>query len=59
MERDPIGILGQRMEKLGIASADDLQGIDDAVRAEVQDAVDFAEQSPAPAADTVHEYVHA
>jgi len=59
MERDPIGILGQRMENLGIATAEDLERVDQEVRAEVQDAVTFAEESPEPAARTVTEYVYA
>src|SRR5579884_3712005 len=58
MERDPLKVLGERMASLGIATEEHLKAIDEEVRAEVQDAVDFAEQSPVPAADTVEEHVY-
>jgi pyruvate dehydrogenase E1 component alpha subunit len=58
MERDPLKVLAERMASLGIATEDHLKAIDDEVRAEVQDAVEFAEQSPVPAADTVEEHVY-
>jgi pyruvate dehydrogenase E1 component alpha subunit len=59
MERDPILILAQRIQGLGIASADQLQAVDDAVKEQVQDAVQFAEESPFPAPETVMDYVEA
>ncbi len=59
MERDPIGILARRIETLGIATPEQLQAIDDEVKAQVADAVEFAEQSPAPAPETVTEHVYA
>jgi len=59
MERDPIGILGQRIQGLGIANAEKLQALDEEVKAQVQDAVQFAEESPFPAPETVMEYVGA
>jgi pyruvate dehydrogenase E1 component alpha subunit len=59
MERDPIGILAQRIETLGIATPDQLQSIDDEVKAEVAAAVEFAEQCPVPAPETVAEHVYA
>lgn len=58
MERDPILILAQRMEHLGIANADDLKRLDDEAKAVVKDAVEFAEQSPQPAPESVHEHVY-
>src|SRR5438046_4235850 len=44
MERDPINVLGQRMQTLGIASAEQLRAVDDEAKAQVQDAVRFAEE---------------
>lgn len=59
MERDPIHILGARMQTLGIASEETLKQVDEEVRAQVKDAVDFAEASPEPDPSTVAEYVYA
>jgi pyruvate dehydrogenase E1 component alpha subunit len=59
MDRDPILTLGKRIQGLGIASEEQLAAIDDEVKAEVKDAVEFAEQSPAPAPETVAEHVYA
>jgi pyruvate dehydrogenase E1 component alpha subunit len=59
MERDPIQILGQRMQTLGIANEETLKQVDEEVRAQVKDAVDFAEASPEPEPSTVAEYVYA
>jgi len=59
MERDPINVLGQRMQTLGIASAEQLRALDDDVKAQVEDAVEFAEQSPLPPPETVTEHVYA
>lgn len=59
MDRDPIGILAQRIQGLGIADQQRLTAIDDETKAQVQDAVQFAEESPPPAPETVTEYVYA
>jgi len=59
MERDPIQILAQRIRTLGIATDEQLTALDDAAKADVQDAVRFAEDSPFPAPETVGEYVYA
>lgn len=58
MERDPLKLLAQRMETLHIADEAALKAVDDEVRAEVQDAVEFAEQSPAPGPETVMDHVY-
>ena len=58
MERDPINILGQRMQTLGIATQERLKQIDDEAKATIQDAVAFAEASPPPAPESVHEHVY-
>jgi len=59
MERDPIGTLAQRIRTLGIANDEQLKALDEETKAQVQDAVRFAEESPVPAAETVYEYVYA
>jgi pyruvate dehydrogenase E1 component alpha subunit len=59
MERDPIAVLAQRIKTLGIANDEQLQRIDDEAKAQVQDAVEFAEQSPVPAPETLYEHVYA
>jgi pyruvate dehydrogenase E1 component alpha subunit len=59
MERDPIGVLGLRIRTLGIATDEQLMALDEEAKAQVQDAVRFAEESPVPAPETVGEYVYA
>jgi pyruvate dehydrogenase E1 component subunit alpha len=59
MERDPIGVLAQRIRTLGIATDQQLKEVDEDAKARVQDAVRFAEDSPVPSPDTVEEYVYA
>src|SRR5436309_1728251 len=59
MERDPIRVLADRIQTLGIATEEQLGALDDEVKAQVQDAVEFAERTPAPEPDTVGEHVYA
>ena len=59
MERDPLAILARRIEQLGIASTEQLGALDDEAKAQVADAVEFAERSPLPAAESVLEHVYA
>jgi pyruvate dehydrogenase E1 component alpha subunit len=59
MERDPIQVLGRRIQTLGIANEAQLKALDDEAKAQVEDAVEFAERSPVPEPDTVEEYVYA
>jgi pyruvate dehydrogenase E1 component alpha subunit len=59
MERDPIHVLERRIRVLGIATEEQLRALDEEAKAEVQDAVRFAEESPFPAPETVDEYVYA
>jgi pyruvate dehydrogenase E1 component alpha subunit len=59
MQRDPIAILGVRIETLGIATPAQLETIDGEAKATVQDAVRFAETSPEPEAGTVLDHVEA
>src|SRR5207244_2097875 len=49
MERDPLGIVAGRIRTLGIATYEQLRAFDGEAKAQVQDAVRFAEESPAPA----------
>ncbi|MBE2220780.1 MAG: pyruvate dehydrogenase (acetyl-transferring) E1 component subunit alpha [Anaerolineae bacterium] len=48
-EDDPIGILERRILKDGVATQEELDGIDKAVAKEMDEAVRFAEESPFPA----------
>ncbi len=59
MERDPIQVLAQRIKTLGIANDAQLRALDDEAKAQVQDAVEFAESSPSPAPETLEEHVYA
>src|SRR5437660_2579167 len=59
MERDQIGILADRIRTLGIATEEPLRAADDEAKAQVQDADRCAEESPAPAPETVEEHVYA
>ena len=49
--RDPLIKMSAALQQLGAATADQLQGIDDDVKAEVEEAVRFGEQSPEPSTD--------
>ena len=59
MERDPIRVLAERIQRLGIATEEQLHALDDEAKAQVQDAVEFAERAPEPDPATVGEYVYA
>ena len=48
MQRDPLAILAARIETLGIGTPEQLAAIDGEVKAAIQDAVEFAENSPLP-----------
>ena len=54
--RDPIKVLGEKLEALGMKSTRD--AIDNEIEAEVQDAVKFAEESPFPDPSTAMDYVY-
>jgi len=59
MERDPLAVLAQRIQTLGIANPEQLKRLDDEAKAQVLDAVEFAEGSPAPPPESVFEHVYA
>lgn len=47
-KRDPISVLGSYMTEHDMLDADGLKAIDDEVKAEVQDALEFADSAPDP-----------
>ena len=57
MKRDPISVLRTHMETLGEIDDAGMTRLDDEVKAVVQDAWDFAEASPEPALESLHEDV--
>ena len=57
MKRDPINVLRTHMESLGEVDDAGMGALDDEVKAEVQDAWDFAEASPEPAPESLYEDV--
>jgi pyruvate dehydrogenase E1 component alpha subunit len=57
MKRDPINVLRMQMEALGETDDARMAAMDDEVKAEVQDAWDFAEASPEPAPESLFEDV--
>jgi pyruvate dehydrogenase E1 component alpha subunit len=56
--RDPIRGFIDRLRDAGLLSDDELHSIDDAVHAEADDAVAFAESSPEPDAETIWDHVY-
>lgn len=48
LDIDPIKTTAQKMLKLGYVSEEDLQKIEDAIKKEIDEAVEFAENSPFP-----------
>jgi pyruvate dehydrogenase E1 component alpha subunit len=56
-KRDPIVLLRMQMQKSGELTDAALQKLDEEVKAEVQDAIDFAEKSPEPPAESLYEHV--
>jgi len=58
-KRDPLVIMAAFMKKQGMIDDDGLKAIDDAVKAEVQDAMDHADQSPDPPLESLYTDVYA
>jgi pyruvate dehydrogenase E1 component alpha subunit len=56
-QRDPIVLLRTRMEEAGQLGADQLKALDEEIKGIVQDAWDFADQSPEPPAEALFEHV--
>ena len=57
LKRDPITLLRDAMQQRGQIDDASMQALDDAVKAEVQDAWDFADASPEPEAAALYEHV--
>lgn len=53
-EKDPIGIIENKLLKSKYASADDIAGIKEQVKKEMDAAVQFAEESPFPPAEEIY-----
>lgn len=58
-KRNPVLLYGQKLVERGVADEDELEEIRQRCQVEVMDAVEFAENSPMPEADTVEEGVYA
>jgi acetoin:2,6-dichlorophenolindophenol oxidoreductase subunit alpha len=58
-ERDPLALLGRRLEKEKVASADELKRVEEEVRAEIEAGLAFALEAPFPHPDQVTEDVYA
>jgi len=56
-QRDPIVLLRMQMEKKGELTEESLHKLDDEIKAQVQDAIDFAEKSPEPPPEALFEDV--
>jgi pyruvate dehydrogenase E1 component alpha subunit len=46
LQRDPIALLRKRMEDAKEITADEITAMDEEIKREVQDSIDFADQSP-------------
>ena len=57
-EDDPIGILERHILKENVATKEELEQIDDEVEAVIEEAVQFAEQSPLPAPEALFEGIY-
>jgi pyruvate dehydrogenase E1 component alpha subunit len=57
-KRDPIPRLAKRMLEAGLVDADRIAAIEREVNQTVEDAVQFAEQSPEPRLDSLYDYVY-
>jgi pyruvate dehydrogenase E1 component alpha subunit len=60
-ERDPIKLIEGKILENGIATEEEIQAIRDRIKAEIDDCIEFAEQSEYPAGSTLYEdnYVQA
>lgn len=55
---DPIGVLERRILNDGVATQQELDAIDDSVEKSVEEAVQFAEESPFPALETLFDDIY-
>ena len=57
LKRDPIALLRAHMQENGEIAPEDVQKLDEEIKAIVQDAWDFADQSPEPPLEALYEDV--
>jgi pyruvate dehydrogenase E1 component alpha subunit len=57
MKRDPIVVLRQQMQEAGEITDEEVTKMDEEIKAVVQDAWDFADQSPEPPLEALFEDV--
>jgi TPP-dependent pyruvate/acetoin dehydrogenase alpha subunit len=57
-QRDPIDLLEGRLPALGVLSGDEIQAVHADVEAQVEAAIQFAEDSPLPDPDTLLDDVY-
>jgi pyruvate dehydrogenase E1 component alpha subunit len=58
-QKDPIRVFIEQLQKAGVLSEDELNAMDKRVHEEVDDAADFADQSPEPGIDELYTDVYA
>jgi pyruvate dehydrogenase E1 component alpha subunit len=56
-KRDPIYLLGRKLEKMGWLDDSEKERIEDSVKLEVEEAISYAERSPEPAPEALFEHV--
>lgn len=56
--RDPIALFKEKITSEGLATSDDLEAIDRAVAAELEEAIRFARESPLPTVDSALEDIY-
>jgi pyruvate dehydrogenase E1 component alpha subunit len=58
-EQDPITLFAARLIATGLASEEDLRRLDEQAQREVDEAVQFAEESPNPPVDSLYDFMYA
>ena len=56
---DPIETFGRELIEAGVVSQNDLEAMDEKIKAEIQEAVEFADASPQPPLEMLYENVYA
>ena len=57
-KRDPIALFASHLTESGIADTDELEGVEEEVKAEIEAAIDFAKSSPDPSPEEALEDVY-
>jgi dihydrolipoamide dehydrogenase/pyruvate dehydrogenase E1 component alpha subunit len=57
-QSDPVVLFEHQLQEAGIASAEDLKQLQDAVAAEVEEVVRFSDESPNPSVDELYRYLY-